>query len=187
MRAIVSSLFVAAFTLATLPAAQAQSQIAVIDVAKIFKEDPSIESQVESIKKQVDAQKDALKQQQQVLVTESKKLKNFKPGTPEYAQQEEVVANMESKMRLEMARKRKELADQEAKIYFGNYQRIVEMVGRIAKSNKIMIVLRYNSEDMDQEKGDTIVRGVMKNVVYHDQGIDITPMVQNMLRQVAKR
>ncbi len=75
---------------------------------------------------------------------------------------------MESKLRLDMNRKRKELADAEAKIYFDNYQLIANGVKFLAQHYKINLVLRYNSEDMDLEKGDSVIRGVMKNIVYHD-------------------
>ncbi|MDA8746365.1 hypothetical protein N9N28_17215, partial [Rubripirellula amarantea] len=75
--------------------------------------------------------------------------------SPEYSAQEEKVASLESKLRLDMARKRKELADAEAQIYFQNYQRIAKTVELIAKHNKVNIVLRYNSENMDLEKGES--------------------------------
>ncbi|MEM9826205.1 MAG: OmpH family outer membrane protein [Planctomycetota bacterium] len=188
MRFFISSMVVAAMSLAAASQANAQSsQIAVIDVAKIFKETPAIVAEVDAIKAEVAAQKTELQKRQQTLVAESQKLKDHKPGTEGYSKVEETIANMESRMRLDMARTRKGLADKEAKVFFDNYQTIKYIVSGIAKENNIKVVLRYNSEDMEGEKPDTIVRGVMKNVVYHAPEIDITQMVQRYLTQQAAK
>ena len=69
----------------------------------------------------------------------------------------------------------------EAKIYFDNYQLIAKGVKFLANHYKINLVLRYNSEDMDLEKGDSVIRGVMKNIVYHDKALDMTQGVMQYL------
>ena len=46
-------------------------------------------------------------------------------------------------------------------------------------------MLRFNSEGMDLEKSETVARGVMKNIVYHDNTIDMTEMVMRYLEQSA--
>ena len=56
----------------------------------------------------------------------------------------------------------------------------------LAQHYKINLVLRYNSEDMDLEKGDTVIRGVMKNIVYHDDALDMTKGVMQYLDQTMK-
>ena len=48
-------------------------------------------------------------------------------------------------------------------------------------------MLRYNSEDMDLEKGESVIRGVMKNVVYHDDSLDMTKGVMQYLDQTLKQ
>ncbi|MEM9646702.1 MAG: OmpH family outer membrane protein [Planctomycetota bacterium] len=189
MRFIVKSVIVMAMTAILASAttvASAQSdghRLAVVDVAKIFKEHAGIKAQVAAVEnnlKQYDAE---LKGKRDQLKQEMEKLKTFGVGTPAYTAQEEKVASMESKLRLDMARKRKELADAEAKIYYDNYQLIAAAVADVAKYNKINMVLRYNSEGMDKEKGDSVVRGVMKNIVYHDPSMDMTASIMKILDQ----
>ena len=133
---------------------------------------------VEADLKSYDAE---LNSKREALKTEAERLKAFKPGSPEYSAQEEKVASMDSKLRLDMARKRKDLADAEARIYYENYQRIAAGVKFLANHYKINLVLRYNSEDMDLEKGDSVIRGVMKNVVYHDDALNMTKGVMQYL------
>lgn len=164
----------------------AAQRIAVVDVAKIFKEHSGIREQVKSVESELKAYDGQLKKKREVLQQEAAKLKTFNVGTPDYTAQEEKVASMESKLRLEMQRKRQELAEAEARIYYENYQRIAEGVAYLAKHYNISLVLRYNSEAMDVKKGESVIRGVMKNIVYHDKALDMTTGVMQYLDQTMK-
>jgi Skp family chaperone for outer membrane proteins len=156
-------------------------RIAVVDVAFIFKNHPAIKAQVAAVENDLKSYGGEVKAKQEEFKAAAEQLRAFKPGSPEYAAQEERVASMESKLRLDMARKKKELSDAEARIYYENYQKIAECVKYLANHYKINLVLRYNSEDMDLEEGQSVIRGVMKNVVYHDDGIDMTKGVMEYL------
>ncbi|WP_237607218.1 OmpH family outer membrane protein [Roseimaritima sediminicola] len=163
-------------------------RVGVIDVAKIFKESPAIKSQVTAVENELKAYDATLAKKREELKAAIEQLKTFNVGTPQYAEHEEKVANMESRLRLEMARKRKELSDAEARIYFENYKQITAAVETVAKYNKINLVLRYNSEEMDPEKGESVIRSVMKNVVYHEASLDMTNLVMQYLKsQVANK
>jgi len=161
-------------------------RIAVIDVAYIFKNHPGIKAQVTQVENELKAYDAELTEKREALKQAAAQLKTLKVGTAAYTAQEEQVASMESKLRLEMDRKRKELQAAEARIYFDNYQRIAAGVKFLAQHYKINLVLRYNSEDMDLEQGDSVIRGVMKNVVYHDESLDMTKGVMQYLDQTLK-
>ncbi len=165
----------------------APHRVAVVDVAYIFKNHQGIKAEVTRVENDLKAYDAELKGKRDALKAAHEELKQYKAGSPEYSAQEEKVAGMESKLRLDMARKRKELADAEAKIYYENYQRIAEGVKFIAQHYKINLVLRYNSEDMNLEQGDTVIRGVMKNIVYHDESLDMTKGVMQYLDRIASR
>ncbi len=173
----------------TPPAASSGGHhVAIVDIARIFKESPAIKSQVEAVENELKAYDATLSGKRDELKQAVEQLKAFKAGSPDYTAQEERVASMESRLRLEMSRKRKELADAEARIYFDNYQEIAAAVKTVASYNKINLVLRYNSEEMDMEKGESVIRGVMKNIVYHDAALDMTPLVMQVLAsRLAKR
>lgn len=161
-------------------------RIAVVDVAFIFKNHPAIKSQVEKVEGNLKSYDTELKGKREALQQAAARLKTFKPSSPDYAAQEEKVASMESRLRLDMARKRKELAEAEAEIYYENYQRIAEGVKYLAKHYNIDLVLRYNSEPMNANQSESVIRGVMKNVVYHDQALDMTQGVMQYLDQTLK-
>jgi Skp family chaperone for outer membrane proteins len=161
-------------------------RIAVVDVAYIFKNHAGIKAQVAKVEGDLKAYDGELKEKREQLKRTAEKLKTLTQGSPEYAALEEQFAEMDSKLRLDMARKRKELADAEAKIYFDNYQQIAAGVKFLAGHYKIDLVLRYNSEDMDQANGESVIRGVMKNIVFHDPKLDMTPGVMQYLDKVIK-
>ena len=163
--------------------AEGGHQIAVVDVAYIFKNHTAIKAEVAAVEAELKAYDQELSGKRDELKNAAAEMKNFKVGSPDYAAAEERVAGMESKLRLDMARKRKEITDAEAKIYFDNYQRISAGVKYLANHYKINLVLRYNSEEMDLEQGESVIRGVMKNIVYHDEALDMTKGVMQYLDQ----
>ncbi|WP_146453957.1 OmpH family outer membrane protein [Rubripirellula tenax] len=162
-------------------AQEAGHRVAVVDVAFIFKNHPGIKAQVAAVENDLKSYGGEMQKKQEELKAAAEQIKSFKPGSTEYSQQEERVAGLESKLRLDMARKKKELADAEARIYFDNYQKIADGVKFLAQHYKINLVLRYNSENMDLEEGQSVIRGVMKNVVYHDDDLDMTKGVMQYL------
>ena len=189
MKLVVAFGFVAT-TLVPALTASAQNQntpkptvIAVVDVARILKEHPGIKAQVEKVTSDLQNYDAQFKKEQDDLKAAVEYLKQLEPGSVDYAKQEEKIANMDSRLRLEMNRKRKEVVDAEARIYFDNYSRIAEAVKLIAEYNKIDLVLRYNSEAMELENQESVIRGVMKNVVYHKESLDITAAVMQVLDQ----
>jgi Skp family chaperone for outer membrane proteins len=174
------------FLTPTLASAQDGHKVAVIDVAYIFKNHTSIKAEVAKVEAELKSFDAELSKKRDELQQAAAELKTFKPGSPEYSSAEEAVASMESRLRLDMARKRKELSDAEAKIYFENYQRIAAGVKFLANHYKINIVLRYNSEEMNLEQGESVIRGVMKNIVYHDESLDMTNAVMQYLDQTMR-
>jgi Skp family chaperone for outer membrane proteins len=186
-----AAILLAIVTVTTLAPASALAEdaghhIAVVDVAFIFKNHPGIKAQIAQVENDLKSYDAQLQGKREELKQAAEQLKTYKVGSPDYAAQEERVASMDSKLRLDMNRERKELADAEARIYFTNYQRIATGVKFLAQHYKINLVLRYNSEDMDLEKGDSVIRGVMKNIVYHDEALDMTKGVMQYLDQTLK-
>lgn len=161
--------------------AAAGTKIAIVDIARILKDHVGIKSQMQQIEQELKNFDSQFKAKNEELKNEVAFLKDLVPGTPDYTKQEEKIAQIESRGKLDFGRRRKELIDAEAKIFHDNYQLIAQMVSSVAVTNQIGIVFRYNSEEMDLADKDSLIRGVMKNIVYHDAGLDMTPLVMKML------
>lgn len=161
----------------------APHKVAVVDVARILKDHPGIKAQVQKVENDLKAYDEHLTAKREELKQAVELLKTFNVDSPEYRAQEEKIARSESTLRLEMNRKRKDLVDAEAKIYYDNYKLISETVRQIAEYNHIDLVLRFNGEEMDLDKQESVIRGVMKNIVYRSDRLDMTDAVINVLNQ----
>jgi len=156
--------------------------VAVIDVPYIFKNHLRFKQQIEDIKKDIDAYKDVVTQQQTQLRTETEKLNQFKPGTPEYKTVEENIARMRVNFQLDSAKRQKEFMEQEAKIYFNVYKEIEAAVADFAVRNRIALVLRYSAEDMDPAKRESIMQGINRMVIYQNR-LNITDLILDTLNR----
>lgn len=158
-------------------------KIAVVDIGLIFREHPAIKQRLSSVETSVKAADSEIMVKRKELQQVVESLKALNPGSPDYAAQEEKAAHLESELKLEANRKRKELAEAEAKIYFESYQQIAAAVQQIALHNQIDLVLRYNSEEMDLQNEDSVLRGLQKSVVYHKADLNLTPYVMQYLNR----
>ena len=165
------------------------ARIAIIDVAYIFKNATPIKEEVARVEQSLKELQQQQQAKQQEMIKESQLLRTFKPGTADYVKQEEKLAKLETDIKLELVRRRKALAEAEANLYYTNYQKIKKIVTQVAEFNKIDLVLRYDSEAMDLEKPNSVLRGVMKTVVYRSPKLDLTKMVLQAVNkvQVAQR
>ena len=109
-----------------------------------------------------------LKQRRDTLKQAVEQLKTLKVGSVDYARQEEYVANLESQFRSHRIHKDREPSEAEVRLYYDSHQQIAAALRVIATDNNIHLVLNFNSEEMDLEQNDSVSRGVMKNIVYHD-------------------
>lgn len=156
-------------------------RIAVVDVAFIFKNHPEIKKQVAAVQKDLENYDTQLKAKRDELKQAAAQLQTLDPSSADYATKAERVASMESKLRINMDTKRRQLQDAEAKIYYENYKVIAAGVAYFADTYNINLVLRYNSDEMDAKKGESVIRSVMKNIVYHDPGVDMTKGIMQYL------
>ncbi len=156
--------------------------VAVIDVPYIFKNHVRFQQQIEDIKKDIDAYKEVVTQQQTQLRTETEKLNQFKPGTREYKDVEENIARMRVEFQLDSAKRQKDFMEREAKIYFNVYKEIEAAVAEFAGRNRIGLVLRYSAEDMDPTKRESIMQGINRMVIYQNR-LNITDIILDTLNR----
>lgn len=175
---------VAVYGLAPVPAfGQAGgTAVAVIDVPYIFKNHVRFQQQIEDIKKDIDAYKDVVTQQQTQLRNESEKLNTFKSGTREYKDVEENIARLRVEYQLDSSKRQKEFMEREAKVYFNVYREIEAAVADFATRNRIGLVLRYSAEDMDPSKRESIMQGINRLVIYQNR-LNITDIILDTLNR----
>jgi Skp family chaperone for outer membrane proteins len=184
---LISSTLVASLLGATTLTSHAQApaatgtKIGVVDVGYIFKNHAGINQRLKSVETTLKAYDTELTGKRNSMQAEVAQLKTLKAGSADYAAQEEKLARMDSELKLEASRKRKELAEAEAKVYFESYQLISSAVAQIANFNGVDLVLRYNSEEMDLKDEESVLRGLQKSVVFRRDNMDMTQLVMQFL------
>ncbi len=182
---------VAVVTLALLPNRQQTSAqqpggqaptVATVDIAYIFKNHLGFKAQIEQMKRDAEAAEDTLKKEQALLKQMVEKLKEFKPGTPDFKKLEEDITQRQANAQVSVSLQKKEFMERETKIHSTIYREIEDAVKYYAKRQNIGLVLRFNGEPVDPNRRDDVLREINKPVVVQDQ-IDITPDVLALINR----
>ncbi|MFO0819258.1 MAG: OmpH family outer membrane protein [Pirellulales bacterium] len=161
-------------TATAAPAARTGSPtVVVIDVGEVFKQHAQFNQQLNSLKEEIKSLDAYYQAEQKKIVGQREKLATYKAGSPEYKKLEEEVARMASDLQVEMALKQKNVAEQEANVYFNTYKEIYRQVETFADTYGISLVLRHNNVQMDPQKRDTVLQGVNRAIVFQ-RNLDIT-------------
>ena len=158
------------------PAAPTGTNVAVIDVAQIFKSHVRFNDQMAQIKKDIEAFEGYVRGKQQEFNTKREALAQFQAGSKDYKDREEELAKMQSDLQVDVGLKRKAFLEQEARVYYHIYKEIEQSVAIFAQRYRIGLVLRYTKDDMKPEDRNSVLQGVNRAVVYHG-GLDITDQI----------
>jgi Skp family chaperone for outer membrane proteins len=163
---------------APAPAAAAPSgtNVAVIDIALIFKHHDRFNAAMGDIKKDIEQFEAYVKDEQRKLKTRAEELQQFTAGTPDYRTKETELAKLQSDLQVQIGMKRKDFLEQEARVYYRVYKEVEGSVAVFAQRYRIGLVLRFNSDDMKEDDRASVLQGVNKAVVWHGN-LDITPQI----------
>ncbi len=179
---------------AQAPAANAAAQptgpkvgptsIALVDVGYILKNHPNMNANMEGLKAEMAQAQDDIETRRKTLLEEQDKIgKTFEADSPQFKQQQENLISRESKLRVDFMGKEKEFAEKQASVIFRSYQSINAAINRVASHYQYDVVLRYSREqnEMDPKKPQTVNFGIQRDILYHNQQIDITEIVLTVL------
>ena len=164
------------------PRNNAGTAVAVIDVNFIFKNHERFKQKMDDIKKDIEGFETHLRDERNKIQAKTEELKSLPSGSPQYKLLEEAIASMHTTLSLKTGRKRKEILEREAKVYFNSYQEIEERVSLFADRFGIGLVLRFNSEPMDATSRESVLQGINRAVVFQ-RNLNITNMVLEELNR----
>ncbi len=87
----------------------------------------------------------------------------------------------------QIALKRKEFMQKEARLYFNAYHEISDEVNYFCQQNGIALVLNFNGDSIHEENPDDVARGITNKVVYYNKSLDITRVHRAAVRQTDPR
>jgi Skp family chaperone for outer membrane proteins len=165
---------------AAAPAASG-TNVAVIDIAFVFKNHNRFNAAMGDIKKDIEDFEAFVRKEQGNFKAKAEELQTFKPSSLEYKEKEEELARMQSDLQVKIGLKRKEFLEQEARVYFRVYREIEQAVTLVAQRNRIGLVLRFNGDEMKEHDRPTVLQGVNRAVVFHHGNLDITQFIVQQL------
>jgi len=160
------------------------TNVAVIDIAYIFKNHARFNSQMKKLESEGEILRGWMQEREKALQAMKEELKNFKVGTADFEKKEEALANEGTQSQLELRRRQQELVQKEAAIYYDCYAELEKTVALCAQRNKIGIVLKFNRDPIKRDDRTSVMQGLARPVVYH-YGLDISEFILGELNKKA--
>lgn len=169
---------VAAGLIFAVPAGlQAQSNIAVVDIAEVFKAHTRFNNSLDAMKQDVETFKNRIQAETQRLQAQSEQLNAYSASSAEYKELESQLTNDTAKLSVFRNQQNREFLEKEARLYFDTYVEISEALNQLTQERGITLVLRVDNKEPDPADSQTILQAVNRNIVYKRADRDITAML----------
>ena len=165
----------------SLWAQQQGTRIAVIDLQTIFKNHQRFQSKKLAFNKEAEAYQAHVRETQRKGNAELERLKQYKPGSPEYKETEKRLAGMRADLQVETQLKNKEMALTEAKIFYDAYNEVQQHVAKFSGEYGISMVLRFEQSEIDPDNLQSVRMGLSRPVIYVYPQLDITAEIVKRL------
>jgi len=172
--------FVAAATLTTLvsqPSALAQGQggiVVVLDMVRVFKAHPGHQAAMTRIEARAEEMRKDFQQQQIALQEKAKQAASQYQGS-QLDQIEIQLRQEEVTLQTKARQAQTELMKSEAEAFYKTHSEVMTIVQELCQQYNIGLVLGYDSEPIDPNRPESVIRGVQRSVVY--QTNDLTDHV----------
>jgi Skp family chaperone for outer membrane proteins len=157
-------------------------QVVLVDPNFIFKNDPILKANMDQMKTDMEAIQKEMNNRIEALKKHSEILQTLQPGTPDYRAKEEDLVKEKAGIQGDYQLRKKDLALREAKIYFAAYSAIQHEVGEYCKQYGIAMAITFNSEKINSDNPQDVLRAINGPVIYHYPTIDITPIILERIK-----
>ena len=164
---------------ASVVSAQEAGRVAILDVAKVFKENTSFGDEMNRLKAEANQLKAQLLAEQDRIKAEVLKLRDMELG-PKRNQMEADLEQQHTRLRTTTRQAESELLSREARVYFDTYREMQAVVEGMAKEYGLSLVLRFDSESIDPNNQKSVINGLNRAVVFHRK-LDLTKFVSEQL------
>jgi Skp family chaperone for outer membrane proteins len=167
--------------------APAGTNVAVLDINEVFEKNIKFKAAMDEIRDDIKGYEASVVEKRKQASAMNEKLAEYQPGSQEYKSLETQLAQMAADMQVDMAMKKREFMEREAKLYYSAYMDTLQQVGDFASRYNISLVLRFNGEEIDPKERGSVLQGVNRAVVYQ-RNLNITDqIVQELNRGSAPR
>ncbi len=134
------------------------------------------------MKKEMESAEGELKAERGQVQAREEQRTSFKVGSPEFKKIDEEIARLKAEFNLKAGRIRKDFLEREAKVYYQTYLEVSNMVKYYAQQHSIGLVLRFNGDQVDPNRRESVLRAINDPIV-HQNNIDITPDILALLNR----
>jgi Skp family chaperone for outer membrane proteins len=162
------------------------SVMALVDLERMMNNYVRAKYVRDQIRKDKEAAEAAIRKESQEMEKEKEKLHEFRPGSREFKQLEESIAQRISELNVRIKIQQRDFQEREQKAFFQLYTEVTEEVKRYADAKGILLVMPYSSEPVDPNVPETMQRQLSRSFVYLN-GPDITePILQELNRRATQ-
>lgn len=165
---------------------QAQ-QTALVDLVYIFKNHEGYKAAQTELKLDVQQAQLAIQARRDRYIETAKKLGDLPTGSPEFQALEEGLTKEKAEINLQMSLQQKKFIEREAKMLYDVYKEVLDEVGYYCQRQRIPLALRFDGEPLNKDNPELVVKQINRQVLYHDQAIDITPIILEQLNRRSQR
>lgn len=169
-------------------AARPTIPVAVIDLAYILNNHPTMKGKIEGIKTESEAVAKQFEDRRKAILQKMEQMRaQLTEGTPDYQRMEQEIAAEDTQFRLDVVRKNKEFDEKRAQIFAEVHGQVTEQVKIYCDYAGTLVVLKVSRDPVDIKKPSTIETAMMQEVFYHNPAphIDITEWVLGRLKAAA--
>jgi len=138
--------------------------VALVDVAKVFKEAREFNQQMQKLKGEIEAVEQEVRARTKQMEASGAKETSATPAANSVAQAQAQAAKMLADAALLV--KRQEFLQKEAAIYAESYGLVEKIVARIGKARDVGVVLRYSNDPINVGDRNSVLQGVNRPIVY---------------------
>jgi Skp family chaperone for outer membrane proteins len=166
--------------------AHAQNNVAVVDVALVFKNHAQFNAQMAALKEEANALNQQLQSRAQQLAQWGEELKSKQPGSAEFQALETQLAQASANLEVDRRTKLRDLISREAKLHFDTYVEVTRQIAQVCEQQNLRLVLRYDSTPMTPDNPQSIMQRVNSEIVYCAPHRDITQQIIGRLNPAAQ-
>lgn len=157
--------------------------IYLLDVNFVFKNYSKLKAMKEQMQADVQRAETRVKGDKDTIRKLQEDLEGYKPGTEDYKKLEQEIATRIADLNVLIALQRKEFMQQEARDYYTIHQEVMDEVNYFASQNRAAMVFKFDREAVDPQIPDSVVRVLNKQVIWNNQGLDITDFILARLNE----
>lgn len=161
------------------------THLALIDMAKVFKQSKMFESKRDALKQQISESEEVARTKRAALERLNKSLEGLEKGTEDRTEVERLVKKSNDEFETYRREESAKFLKAESTIYREVYELATSEVAKYCRDHGIDVVIRFNGEPLPVDKPQELLQSMNRQIVY-ENGLDITDEIVVAVNQASR-